>query len=79
MLFCLPYLNAGRIDSICLKTAENNFHEPDITGAYPLKHSTCCEKKIGKEIRSGGHEGVILMKCQDYLATHVSNSKTKFR
>ena len=56
------------------KTAENNFHEFDITGAYLRKHSTGCEKKISKEIRSGGHECVILVKCQDYLATHVSNA-----
>ena len=33
---------------ICMKIAENNFHELDIVGAYPHKHSTCCEKKIGK-------------------------------
>ena len=64
---------------IRLKTAENNFHELDIImGAYPRKLSTCCEKKIGKEIRSGAREGVFLFKCQDYLATHV-NSKTEFR
>ena len=36
---------------ICLKTAENNFHELDIMGAYPSKLSTCCEKKIGKDIK----------------------------
>ena len=59
---------------ICLKIAENNFHELDIMGAYSRKQSTCCEKKIGKAIRSGGHEGVILIKCKDYLATHVSNA-----
>ena len=33
---------------ICLKAAENNFHELDIMGAYLRKHSTWCEKKIGK-------------------------------
>ena len=59
---------------ICLKTVENNFHELDFIGGYPRKHSTCCEKKIGEEIRSGGHGGMILIKCQDYLATHVSNA-----
>ena len=36
---------------ICLKTAENNFHELDIMSVYPRKHSTCCEKKFGKQIR----------------------------
>ena len=36
------------MNSICLKTAENNFHELDIMGAYPRKHSTCCKRKISK-------------------------------
>ena len=73
-----PLLKRWPMKFICLKTAENNFHELDIMGAYPLKHSTCCEKKIYKEIRSGGHEGMILIKCQDYLAMW-DNSKTEFR
>ena len=51
---------------ICLKTDENNFHELDIMVAYPRKHSTCCEKKRDKDavLELGGHEGVILIKCQ---------------
>ena len=46
---------------ICLKTAENNFQELYIMGAYPRNHSTCCEKKRDKDavLESGGHEGVI--------------------
>ena len=51
---------------IFLKTAENNFHELDIKGAYPRKHSMCCEKKRDNDavLESGGHEGVILIKSQ---------------
>ena len=50
----------------CVKPAENNFHELDNIDAYPRKHSTCCEKKRDKDavLESGGHEGVILIKCQ---------------
>ena len=36
---------------MCLKIAENNFHDLDIMGAHRRKHSTFCEKKFGKEIR----------------------------
>ena len=72
---------------ICLKTAENNFHELDIMDAYPRKHNTCCEKNRDKEAvwESGGHEGVILIKCQTYkvqttLHPHfISNSTTEFQ
>ena len=51
---------------IFLKTTENSFYELDIMDAYPRKHSMFCEKKRDKDavLESGGHEGVILIKCQ---------------
>ena len=44
----LTLLKRWPMNFICLKTTENNFHELDIMSAYPCKHSTCCEKNIGK-------------------------------
>ena len=47
----LSYSKRWPMNFMCLKTAENNFHDLDIMAAHLCKHCTFCEKKIGKEIR----------------------------
>ena len=58
-----------------LETAENNF-----TNLILCASTARVMKRNEIRMESGGHEGVtLIIKSADYLATHVSNSKTEFR
>ena len=41
------FLKRWPMNFICLKNAENNFHELDIMGAIPRKDRTCCDRAWG--------------------------------
>ena len=66
------------ICAICLKTAENNFHELDIMDALSpqAQHLLWNEKIKDAVTRRCDFDQMPNIKSADYLATHVSNSKT---